>query len=160
MNPYDPLPRALAIAARSAHLLAMAGYLGGRLARPGVTPVRWRTATTLTGAVLVASEASHSRHWPYQARGLLVLAHVGILPLGHRWRRLAAPVAIGALVIGAVGSHLPKSIRKWSLRHRRVVPDGRRDEARGSGLPVDHVDARGGERRVDGRPLHEAQIPD
>jgi hypothetical protein len=28
---------------------------------------------------------------------------------------------VGALVIGAVGSHLPKGLRAWSLRHRSIV---------------------------------------
>jgi len=28
---------------------------------------------------------------------------------------------VGALVIGAVGSHLPKGLRAWSLRHRAIV---------------------------------------
>jgi hypothetical protein len=28
---------------------------------------------------------------------------------------------MGALVIGAIGSHLPKGLRAWSLRHRAIV---------------------------------------
>ncbi|HYO42022.1 MAG TPA: hypothetical protein VES19_02380 [Candidatus Limnocylindrales bacterium] len=123
MRPYDPLPRSIAIAARTAHLLAMAGYLGTHLQARRAGRGRWRLATTLTGAALLATEASHSRHWPYQGRGLLALAHIGILPVGHLADRAGMPVAIAALVIGAVASHLPRSIRKWSLRHRRVVAD-------------------------------------
>ena len=123
MSPYDPLPRAIAIAARTAHLLAMAGYLGTHLQTRRDRRDRWRLATTVTGAALLATEAAHSRHWPYQGRGLLAMAHIGILPLGHLAARAGMPVAIAALVIGAVASHLPRSMRKWSLRHRRVVAD-------------------------------------
>lgn len=123
MNPYDPAPRALAIAARTAHLLAMAGFLGSHLHGRREGRGRWRLATTATGAVLLATEASHSRHWPYQGRGLMAFAHIGVLPLGHLADRAGMPVAVAALVIGAVGSHLPKSVRKWSLKERRVVSD-------------------------------------
>ncbi len=123
MNPYDPAPRTVAIIARTAHLLAMAGYLGGRMAGHPTAASRWRTATTLTGAALLATEASHSRHWAYEGRGLLVFAHVGVLVAFHRAKGAEVPVAVAALVIGAVGSHLPKSLRKWSLRHRRIVSD-------------------------------------
>ena len=37
-------------------------------------------------------------------------------PLLREKRALA-----GALIVGAVGSHLPRSVRKFSLRHGRVV---------------------------------------
>jgi hypothetical protein len=34
---------------------------------------------------------------------------------------LGSTALLGALVIGAVGSHLPKGLRAWSLRHRAEV---------------------------------------
>jgi hypothetical protein len=57
----------------------------------------------------------------YQGRGVVTLLHVAALGL------LFVPGASGraatmlALALGSIGSHLPKSVRKWSLRHRRVV---------------------------------------
>jgi hypothetical protein len=123
MSPYDPVPRALAIVARTVHLLAMAGYVGLLLQGRREGRDQWRLATTLSGAALLATEASHSRHWPYQGRGLLTIAHIAVLLLGHVSARAATPVAIAALVIGAVVSHLPRWLRKWSLVHRRVVTD-------------------------------------
>ena len=123
MSPYDPVPRTIAIVARTAHLLAMAGYLGTQLDGNRASRARWRLATSVTGAALLATELSHSRHWPYQGRGLMAAAHTGILPLGHAGDPLGAPVAVAALVIGAAGSHLPRSIRKWSVLHGRVMPD-------------------------------------
>jgi hypothetical protein len=113
------LPRAVGIALRTAHLGAMALLAGG--AWYGVPAGELRGAmvgTALSGLGLLASEASHSRHWVYQGRGLLALAHVGAIGLVSAW----GPAALlGALVIGAVGSHLPKGLRTWSLRHRAVV---------------------------------------
>ena len=111
--------RAVGIALRTAHLGAMAVLAGG--AWCGVTAGELGGAvlvTALTGLALLASEASHSRHWVYQGRGLLVLAHVGAFGLASA---IGPPAVMGALVIGAVGSHLPKALRAWSLRHRAVV---------------------------------------
>jgi hypothetical protein len=113
------LRRAVGIALRTVHLGAMALLAGG--AWYGVPMVELHgavLATTLSGLALLASEASHSRHWVYQGRGLLVIAHLGAFALVGAWGSAAL---IGALAVGAVGSHLPKGLRAWSLRHRAVV---------------------------------------
>ncbi len=113
------LARTVGIVLRTAHLGAMAVLMGGAwLGIPASALHAWLVATALTGVALLASEASHSRHWVYQGRGLLVLAHVGAAGLAQA---LGPGVMMAALVVGAVGSHLPKSIRTWSLRHRAVV---------------------------------------
>jgi hypothetical protein len=124
VNPYGPAPRAVAIAARTAHLGAMAMYLGSRaFGAPDSATRRWRWATTVTGATLLATEIAHSPgNWPHQSRGVLTIAHVGILPAGHLTPSMALPVAVAALLLGAIGSHLPRSIRRWSVLQRRVVP--------------------------------------
>jgi len=112
--------RSIGIALRTAHLGAMALLFGASFFGAPPSALRtWLAATAVTGAGLLVSEASHSRHWIVQVRGLLVVAHVGALglvPLG------AGSAALGAaLVVGAVGSHLPKALRKWSVRHGTVV---------------------------------------
>jgi hypothetical protein len=114
--------RTIGIALRTAHLGAMAVLVGGvffAAADPALHT--WRALTAATGLALLLSEVSHSRHWAYQGRGVVTILHVASLGL------LAVPPASGraammaALALGAVGSHLPKSLRKWSFRHRRVV---------------------------------------
>lgn len=119
-DPYSPGARAIALALRTTHLGAMAIVVGGiHFAVPAPSLRIWLALTAASGAGLLASEMSHSRHWLYQGRGLAAIAHVvalGLLLLGEG--RLATALA---LVVGAVGSHLPKKIRKWSLRHRAVV---------------------------------------
>ena len=45
----------------------------------------------------------------------LALALVVVPPASGRVATMAA------LTLGAVGSHLPRSLRKWSFRHNRVV---------------------------------------
>jgi hypothetical protein len=97
----------------------MAALAGGAWSGAPATGLRSAAlATALSGAALLWSEASHSRHWVYQGRGLLALAHLAASALALAWGPEALAVA---LVIGAVGSHLPKALRCWSLRHRAVV---------------------------------------
>ncbi|HET9597201.1 MAG TPA: hypothetical protein VFP65_16555, partial [Anaeromyxobacteraceae bacterium] len=88
-EPRLGMERAVGIALRTVHLVAMALFLGAAaFGAPRGTLRAWLAATALSGAALVVSEARHSRHWVYQARGLLVLAHVAAL---GAWR-LVEPV--------------------------------------------------------------------
>jgi hypothetical protein len=121
LDPYSRGARAVGIVLRTAHLLAMALFLGGvhlDAAEPSIRP--WRIATVATGVGLLAVEMSHGRAWIHQVRGLTAIAHVavlGLLAFGGMGRTATAL----ALVIGAVGSHLPRSVRKFSVRDGRVV---------------------------------------
>jgi 2C-methyl-D-erythritol 2,4-cyclodiphosphate synthase len=114
--------RVLGIAVRTAHLGAMAVLVGGiHFAAADPALHAWRVLTAATGLLLLAVEASHSRHWVYQGRGVVALLHLSAPAL------LLVPAVTGraailaALGLGAVGSHLPRAARKWSFRHRRVV---------------------------------------
>ena len=116
LDPYSGPARALNIALRTAHLGAMALLTGG--VAFGVPPGSLETATLFTvatGAALLLSEMSHGGGWLTEGRGLLAIAHVGaagaLFAAGQGRAGAAA-----ALVVGAVGSHLPKSLRRWSLR--------------------------------------------
>jgi hypothetical protein len=113
--------RAIGIALRTAHLGTVALLVGGAFALPGSHRPLWGVLVLATGLGLLVSEASHSRHWIYQGRGLLTLAHVAVLGAIPLAPRLAPAALLLALAIGSVGSHLPGSLRKWSLRHRRVL---------------------------------------
>jgi hypothetical protein len=115
--------RAVEILCRTSHIGAMAILLGGHhfaVAHGSLLP--WKILTAVTGAVLLVTEVRHSRHWVYQGRGIVTMLHVGVLAL-LAFPGIAQPAMVTALVIGSIGSHLPRSVRKWSLRHRRVVDD-------------------------------------
>jgi hypothetical protein len=115
-DPYSAPARAMNIALRTAHLGAMAVAAGG-LAY-GVPLASLRTPallTVATGVALLLSEMSHARGWIAEGRGLFVVAHVGVVGVLAAAGRPGAGVA-AALVLGAVGSHLPRAIRRWSLR--------------------------------------------
>ena len=123
MDPYSPVARAVSIALRAAHLLAMAGFVGGvQLGVDGASVAPWRLAAVLTGFLLLASELTHGGGWLSQVRGLTAVAHVaalGLLAVGEG--RLATALAV---VLGAAGSHAPKSVRKWSPWGRGAEADG------------------------------------
>jgi len=116
--------RFINITTRTAHIAVMAVLVGGRFFGVEHDSLRlWHALTSLTGVALLVSEASHSRHWVYQARGVIVFAHVGAFALIAAAPGLGRPAVVAALIIGSVGSHLPKAVRKWSFRHRAVVGD-------------------------------------
>jgi hypothetical protein len=114
--------RHLDVLLRTAHVAVTSVLFGGAVY--GVAFYRlslWYYLTLATGCALIASEIYHSRHWPYQGRGVMVIIHVGLLGLIRLWPGLMAPVLTAALVFGMVGSHMPKRFRYWSFVHRRVV---------------------------------------
>lgn len=113
--------RAIGIVLRAAHLGAMAVLVGAvEFAAPPSTLHAWRAATAGTGLALLALEASHSPHWIYQGRGVLALLHVVALGLFFL-PTFGRGAVVVALALGAVGSHLPRALRKWSFRHGCVV---------------------------------------
>jgi hypothetical protein len=117
--------RAVGILLRTSHLFAMALFLGGVHLGAAAAAIRpWRSATVATGAALLVVEMSHGREWFHQVRGLAAAGHVAVLAL-LAVAGMERPALALALVIGAVGSHAPRSIRKLSLRHARAV-DGER----------------------------------
>jgi hypothetical protein len=119
---YSGPGRAIGIVLRTAHIATMALLVGAhQFAAPEVSLRLWRTATVATGVGLLLTEVSHSRHWIYQGRGVLTLAHVLALALVLLSASLGQSALLAAVVIGSVGSHLPRSLRKWSFRHRRIV---------------------------------------
>jgi hypothetical protein len=114
--------RAADIVLRTAHIAFAGILLGGYVF--DVDPDRlqlWLHLTGATGVGLILSDIYHRRHWFYQCRGVLVILKLlvgasiplAILPV--------VPILATVLVIGAVGSHMPKRFRYWSVVHRRVL---------------------------------------
>ncbi len=123
IEPGPGARRLFDVGVRTAHLLAVGMYLGGIAWDAPEPRVReWRALTIATGTALLVAEASASPNWPHQSRGLTTIAHAALLAPAHRWPQRAFPIAVAALLIGAVGSHLPRSVRKWSVLKRRVMP--------------------------------------
>ncbi len=126
VHPYSWPARALNIALRTLHLGAMAVLTGGvAFGVPAAALSDVTFYTVATGAALLLSEMSHGKGWLVEGRGLLALAHVGAA--GALFAAGQPRAGAGAaLVVGAVGSHLPKALRKWSLRRDAPQPGGDR----------------------------------
>jgi hypothetical protein len=116
--------RALNIALRTAHIGAMGVLVGGHAF--DVTPERLKVSLWLTvgtGLALAVVEAGPRLLWLHQARGILTLAKVALLcavPLVWDYR---LPILLGVIVLGSVGSHMPRRYRHYSLLYRRVIHD-------------------------------------
>lgn len=120
LDPYSGPARAVAVALRTFHLLAMAVFVGAVFAGVPDPSRAWRWLAFASGAALLVTEVTHGRDWLWQGRGVATVAHVAVLALlavegMERWAVAAA------VVVGSVGSHMPRSLRKWSFRHGRVV---------------------------------------
>ncbi len=112
--------RGLGIASRTAHLAGVALVVGGAAA--GVHRALWDGLVFASGLVLLGTEVAHDiRRWPLQGCGLTTMAHVAVLAAIPAFPLLTPWVLVLALVIGSIGSHLPRAARKWSLRHGRVL---------------------------------------
>lgn len=130
-------PRAWNIALRTAHIAAGGALFGGHVFDVGPERLAaWLWVTLLTGIVLVLLEVRHGGRWPAEVRGAMVLVKLLLLCLlpwlwGYRVGLLAA-----VIVLGSVGSHMPKRLRHYSLLERRYAnPDagpgaGRSDACR------------------------------
>ena len=114
--------RTLDVVLRTAHVAVTSILFGGAVCEvPFYKLFTWHYLAIATGCTLIASEVYHSRHWPYQGRGVMAIIHVGLLGLVHVRPDLLAPILTAVLVFGMVGSHMPKSLRYWSFVHRRVM---------------------------------------
>jgi hypothetical protein len=120
-DPYSSGARAMGILLRTAHLFSMALFAGGIHLGAAEASIRtWRIATVATGLGLLLVELSHGRSWIHQVRGVATVFHAGALAL-LAFGGMERTACTLALVIGAVGSHMPRAVRKFSLRYGRVV---------------------------------------
>jgi hypothetical protein len=107
---------------RSCHIGTASVFFGGIvLAVPFARLSTWHHLAIATGSVFIIFNTFKSRHWPYQGRGVAAWLHIGLVWLVHAKPELVVPTLSTALAVGVVGSHMPGSIRHWSLVHRRRI---------------------------------------
>ncbi len=83
-------------------------------------PVLW--LVIVTGAALIFLEAfSVAFRWPFQGRGLAVVAKLALLlVIPFAWAA-RLPSLLAVLVLASVGSHMPARFRYYSVLERRVL---------------------------------------
>lgn len=114
--------RVFDIALRSVHI-GVAGVLLGAVifGQPTDTIHYWAWWTIGTGLGLLGSELYHTWRWLYQGGGLMFMLHAFCAVVLHLWPLYAAHLLWAALLIGAVGSHMPRSLRHRSFLNGRVM---------------------------------------
>lgn len=114
--------RGVDIGLRSLHIGVAGVLLGGVIFKQPLSELHyWAWWTVGTGLGLVASEVYHSWRWPYQGRGVMVMLHIACVAVLHAWLQCAVPLMWAALIIGAVGSHMPRKYRHWSFLDGQVM---------------------------------------
>jgi hypothetical protein len=112
--------RLLDILLRCAHVLVISLLFGGAVFKiPFGQLVPWSALVLASGGALILSEFFYDRRWPTQGRGIMVYLHAGLFGLVFFRPDLAVPVLLAALVLGMVGSHMPRRFRHWSFIQRR-----------------------------------------
>ncbi|RPI76433.1 MAG: hypothetical protein EHM45_12930 [Desulfobacteraceae bacterium] len=107
---------------RTAHVAMIGIVFGGAFFGVAFSRlILWNNLVIATGCGLIASEVYHCRHWFYQGSGVLGLIHIGLFGLIRLRPGLAAPLLTLSLILGMMGSHLPKKFRHWSFVHGRVM---------------------------------------
>lgn len=108
------------IALRTAHLLGVSGIGGGFLL--GADPALWRPWLWLviaTGGAMVALQLWQNAVWLIQIRGIATLAKLLLLALMFRAEDVAPLLFVAIIIISAVVSHAPGSVRYHSPWHGR-----------------------------------------
>lgn len=119
-----PYARALNIAFRTIHIVAMSLLVGGYAFGASAERLRLSLLFVLgSGAALILIEAYPNLHYIFEGRALFLwfkLALFGILPHARGYQ---VPILLLIVAIASVGSHLPSRYRHFSVLYRRVVKD-------------------------------------
>lgn len=117
-----PLSRLSNIVTRTVHI-GMAGILlGGHVfAIERIRLLPWVWLAVLTGMILMLIEAYPNWRYWCEGRGALVVIKILLLCLILWLWDVRVPILIAVVVIGSIGSHMPRKFRHYSLIERRVV---------------------------------------
>ncbi len=102
------------ISCRSAHLVAIAGLVGGHVfdaSREALHP--WLGATLITGALLVATYLYGSFSWLHKLKGLAMAAKLVLVLLVPLMWDLRVWLLGAVILISGFSSHAPGRVRDW-----------------------------------------------
>ncbi len=115
-KPAIPYARALSIALRTLHILAISILVGGHAFGASADQLRpLLFGAIVTGVGMATIETYPTFHFLHQGWGLLVLLKLALLcVVPFAWSH-RLPILIAVIVIGSVGSHMPRKFRHYSL---------------------------------------------
>lgn len=110
-----PYSRACNIALRTAHIGVIGLLFGGHVFGTGIEQLRpWSYVAIVTGAILTILEAFPDWRYFLEGRGLMVLAKVLLLCLIPWYWNARVPILVLVIILGSVGSHMPRRFRHYS----------------------------------------------
>jgi hypothetical protein len=117
-----PGARAWKIALRTVHLMAISVLVGGHgFAAPAAALAPWLYAAVASGVGMTVLEAYPSVEFVLEGWGLMLVAKLGLLcAIPFLWR-LRFPLLLAVVAIAAVGSHMPRRLRHYSLLRGKVI---------------------------------------
>lgn len=102
------------IGCRSAHLVAIAGLVGGHVFDAGREALHpWLGATLVTGALLVATYLYGSFSWLHKLKGLMTAAKLALILLVPLMWDLRVWLLGAVILMSGFSSHAPGKVRDW-----------------------------------------------
>lgn len=112
--------RVYKLLARTVHLIAIAGLVGGHMFGAPLAPLRLLLVVSIiTGVTMCALEGYPNRHFFYEGWALLLWLKLVVLTLVFLFWNARTPILIVALVIASLGSHMPRVLRHWMPFHNQ-----------------------------------------
>lgn len=112
--------RVYKLLARTVHLVAIAGLVGGHMFGAPLAPLRpLLYLSIITGAAMCALEAYPNRRFFYEGWAVLLWLKLVVLMLVPVFWNARRPIFIVVVVIASVGSHLPRALRHWTPFHKQ-----------------------------------------
>jgi hypothetical protein len=112
--------RVYKLLARTVHLIAIAGLVGGHMFGAPLAPLRSLLCLSIiTGVAMCALEAYPNPRFFYEGWALLLWLKLVLLMLVPVLWNARRPILIVALVIASLGSHMPRALRHWTPFHNQ-----------------------------------------
>jgi len=112
--------RVFKVLARTVHLVAIAGLVGGHMFGAPLPPLRLLLSlSTVTGLAMGALEAYPKRHFFREGWALLLwLKLVLLMSVPFFWNARTS-ILVLVVVVASVGSHMPRALRHWTPFHNQ-----------------------------------------
>ena len=112
--------RVFNVLARTAHLVAISGLVGGHMFGAPLAPLRpLLYLSIITGVAMGALEAYPKRRFFYEGWALLLwLKLVLLMSVPFFWNARTS-ILLVIVVVASVSSHMPRALRHWTPFHNQ-----------------------------------------
>ena len=120
--PPLPAARLCKVVLRTVHLMSTSVLVGGyAFGAPAARLLPWLYAAVATGVAMIFYEAYPTLGFVFEGWGLMLLAKLGLLCAMGLVGRTRLPILLAVVALAAIGSHMPRRWRHYSLLHRKVM---------------------------------------